>query len=75
MKPSETGSGIGTYVGLEHVVVLLLGAQALLEHGNVPLVVLVLLLERLHLGARRQQLLVPFRDLHAQLLDLSTRCG
>ena len=33
-----------TYVSLEHRVVLLLGTQALLQHGDVLLVVLVLLL-------------------------------
>ena len=60
----------GTYVGLQHGVVLLLGAQTLLQHRDVLLVVLVLLLERLHLGGHLQDLLLPPRDLQPQILDL-----
>ena len=60
----------GTYVGLQHGVVLLLGAQTLLQHRDVLLVVLVLLLERLHLGGHLQYLLLPPRDLQTQILDL-----
>ena len=48
-----------TYVSLEHRVVLLLGAQALLQHRDVLLVVLVLLLQCLHLGRHLQDFLFP----------------
>lgn len=41
---------MGTYVSLQHVVVLFLGAERLFEHGDVPLVILMLLFEGFHLG-------------------------
>lgn len=49
---------------------LLLGAERLLEHGDVALVVLVLLLQRLHLRRHRQDLLVPALDLQPELVQL-----
>ena len=58
------------YVSLEHVVVLLFGAEALLQNGYVPLVVLVLFFQRFHLGPHRQQFLVPFANFHSELFDL-----
>ena len=43
-------SGKDYYVRLEHVVVLLLCNERLLEHGDVLLIVGVLLFNSLHLG-------------------------
>ena len=39
-----------TYVSLKHRVVLLLGTEALLQYGDMLLVVLVLFLQGFHLG-------------------------
>jgi hypothetical protein len=61
------------YVGLQHVVVLLFGRQRFLEHGDVPLVIRVLLLQGLHLGANRQHVLVSSRNLGSEFFQLKIR--
>lgn len=59
-----------TNVCLKHVVVFLLGAEGLLQDCYVPLVVLVLFLEGLHLGRHCQDLLVSPCYLGTELLQL-----
>ena len=59
-----------TYISLQHRVVLLLGAQRLLEDGNVLLVILVLLLQSLHLRCHLHYLLLPARHLHPHVVQL-----
>ena len=59
-----------THVDLEHVVVLLLCDEGLLEHRDVLLEVGVLLLHRLHLGLHLHQLLLLPLELQAEVLDL-----
>ena len=59
-----------THISLQHVVMFFFCAETFLEDGNVSLVVLVLLLQCLHLGARGQQFLVPLADLSTQLFNL-----
>lgn len=49
---------------------LFLGAERLLEHGDVPLIILVLLLQRFHLGRHSQQLLVPSLYFCPELVQL-----
>ena len=61
---------LGTHISLQHGVVLLLGLQTLLEHTDVALVVLVLLLQRLHLGGHCQDFLVALRHLVPWFLQL-----
>lgn len=61
---------MGLYIGLKHVVVLFFGAEALFEDSYVSLVVLMLFLQRFHLGSRGQQFLISFADFHPKLLDL-----
>lgn len=48
----------------------LLCAERLLKYCDMALVVLVLLLQRLHLGCHRQYLLVPSLDLQPKLVQL-----
>ena len=57
-----------THVSLQHVVVLFLSTKGLLQHSYVSLVVLVLLLQCLHLGTHRQDLLVSPLDLRAEFI-------
>lgn len=59
-----------THVSLKHVVVLLLGAQRLLQHGDMALVVGVLLLQGLHLRRQRKDFLISLLDLQPRLLQL-----
>ena len=59
-----------TYVGLQHRVVLLLGTQGLLQHSDVLLVVLVLLLQRFHLGRHLHDFLFPTGNLHTHVVKL-----
>ncbi|MPC32594.1 hypothetical protein E2C01_025911 [Portunus trituberculatus] len=62
-----------THVSLKHVVVLLLGAERLLEHGDVALIVRVLLLQGLHLRGQRKDFLVSLLNLQPGLLQLHHR--
>jgi hypothetical protein len=61
------------YVSLQHVVVLLFGRQRFLEHGDVPLVIYVLLIQGFHLGANRQHFLVSSRNLGSEFFQLKIR--
>lgn len=53
-----------THVSLQHVVVFLLGGERLFEHGDVPLIILVLLLEGFHFRGHGEQLLIPTLHFH-----------
>lgn len=53
-----------THVSLQHVVVFLLGGERLFEHGDVPLVILVLFLEGFHFRRHGEQLLIPTLHFH-----------
>lgn len=59
-----------THVSLKHVVVLLLGAKRLLQHGDMALVVGMLLLQGLHLRRQRKNFLVSLLDLQPGLFQL-----
>ena len=74
-RSSETSDVNDTHIRLEHVVVLLLGAEGLLQDGDVTLVVVVLLLQRLHLGGQRHNLLISPLDLGPRVIKLGTFRG
>ena len=57
-------------LSLQHVVVFLLGAERLLEDGDVPLVVVLLLLLGLQLGRQSHDVLVPPLNLSSGLVIL-----
>jgi hypothetical protein len=59
-KAKELCDWLNTYIGLKHGVVLFFGAETLLEHSNVLLVVLVLLLKGLATGEDLSVLLSGF---------------
>ena len=67
---SKENKLLNTHVDLEHVVVLLLGDEGLLEDGDVPLVVGVLLLDRLHLGLHLDEVLLLAVELLSHVLEL-----
>lgn len=62
-----------THVSLKHVVVFLFGAERFLQHGDVTLVVGVLLLQGLHLRGQRKNFLVSLLNLQPGLLQLHRR--